>query len=88
MKRPWWQLAVGWIGLLLHLGTLVFYAASGLVAPGWAVVLLLVVWAVLLGVAIWLLRTRPVWVPAVPVAAWFIWWAAISAGEAWLNWTA
>ena len=56
MKRPWWQLAVGWIGLLLHLGTLVFYAASGLVAPGWAVITLLVVWAVLLGVAIWLLR--------------------------------
>jgi hypothetical protein len=79
--------AIGWLGLLLHLGTLVFYAASGLVAPGWAVVTLLLVWAALLGVAIWLLRTRPLWVPAVPVVAAAIWWGSLTAGEAWLGWT-
>jgi hypothetical protein len=41
----------GWVGLLGHLATLVWYMASGLVAPGWAVITLLVIWLGLLGLA-------------------------------------
>jgi len=78
----------GWLGLLAHLAVLIFYAASGLVAPLWAVVVLLVIWVALLVLAIVLLRRRPAWALVVPIAAVAIWFAAISAGDAWLNWTA
>ena len=88
MTRPWWQWALGWLGLAARLATLVFYAASGLLAPGWAVAVLLVIWLALLAVAIWLLRARrPLWVLPTPVAAWLIWFGALSAGESWLGWT-
>jgi uncharacterized membrane protein (UPF0136 family) len=88
MTRPWWQWALGWLGLAALLGTLVFYAASGLLAPAWAVVLLLVVWLGLLFVAIWLLRSRrPVPVLLTPIVAWLIWFGALTAGESWLGWT-
>lgn len=77
----------GWIGLVAHLATLIWYAASGLLAPGWAVVLLLVAWAALLVLAIVLLRRRPAYVLVVPVLSALVWFGAISAGEAWLGWT-
>lgn len=88
MTRPWWQWAIGWLGLAALLATLVFYVASGLLAPGWAVAVLLVVWLALLAVAVWLLRARrPLHVPLVPVAAWLIWFGVLTAGEKWLGWT-
>jgi uncharacterized membrane protein YhhN len=88
MEIPWWQWVLGWLGLAAHLLTLIFYASSGLLAPGWAVILLLVVWLALLIVAIQLLRTRrPLWALPVPVVAWLIWFGALSAGESWLGWT-
>ena len=88
MARPWWQWALGWLGLAAHFGALVFYAASGLLAPGWAVALLLVIWFALLAVAIWLLRgRRPLLVLPVPVAAALIWFGALTAGEHLLGWT-
>jgi hypothetical protein len=77
-----------WIGLVGHLVVLIWYAASGLVAPTWAVALLLVIWAVLLAVGLRLRRTAPVWMLAVPVAAIAIWFVVISAGDRFLNWTA
>jgi hypothetical protein len=81
-------LVAGWVGLAGHLATLVWYAASGLMAPGWAVIGLLVIWLALLALAIYLLRTRPVWVLAVPVLATAVWFGVMSAGDAWLGWTA
>lgn len=88
MSGPRWQWAAGWLGLAALLVTLVFYAAGGLLAPAWAVVLLLVVWIALLAAAIWLLRSRrPLWVLLTPVAAWLIWFGALTAGENWLGWT-
>jgi hypothetical protein len=88
MNRPWWQWALGWLGLAAHLVTVVFYAASGLLAPAWAVAILCVIWLALLAVAIWLLRTRrPRYVLLVPIAAWLIWFGVLSAGENWLGWT-
>jgi FtsH-binding integral membrane protein len=88
MTRPRWHWAAGWLGLAALLATLVFYAASGLLAPAWAVALLLVVWLALLALAIWLMRRgRPLWVLLIPVAAWLIWFGALTAGETWLGWT-
>lgn len=80
--------AVGWAGLVAHLALGFWYAATPLVAPAWGVAGLVLIWLVLLAVAIRLLRRRPVLVPVVPVAAVLIWVAAVSAGDAWLGWTA
>jgi hypothetical protein len=88
MSHPRWHLVLGWLGLIAHLATLVVYAASGLLAPGWAVVTLLLVWLALLVIAIRLLRKRPAFVPLVPVGAGLIWLGALTAGENWLGWTA
>ncbi len=64
------------------------YAASGLVAPWWAAVLLLVVWVLLFVVACAWWTPHPRWVPGVAVFAVVFWFAAVSAGGAWLGWTA
>jgi hypothetical protein len=66
----------------------VLYAASGLVAPLWAVVLLDVWWIVLAVVLVRWARRGSWWTPAVPVVAYGTWWAALTAGENWLGWTA
>ena len=76
------------IGIVGHLAAGVWYAASGLVAPGWAVVGLLIVWAAL-SVVLWrLVRRRSGWAIAIPVLDLAIWFAVISIGEALLDWTA
>lgn len=74
--------------MLGHVAVGFFYAASGLLAPLWAVIALLVIWTGLLVLAIVLLRRRPAWTLLVPAVAVLIWFATISAGDAWLNWTA
>ena len=52
------------------------------------ILVLLVVWLTLLVLSIQLLRERrPLWVFPVPFVAFLIWFAALSAGEAWLGWT-
>jgi hypothetical protein len=80
--------ALGWVGFFLHLVMGVWYAFSGLVAPAWAVVVLMAIW-VLITVATWrLLRGRPALVLAVPVADLAIWLALVTAGGAFLNWSA
>ena len=79
-------------GLVLHLAIgVVPFAASGLVAPLWGVVVLFVWWAVMLGVAVRLVRAqprRPLLVPLVPVVALVGWFAFMSFGGAVLGWTA
>jgi hypothetical protein len=88
MTRPWWQWALGWLGFAGLMVTLFFYVSSGLVAPGWAILVLLAVWLFLLVVSIQLLRQRrPLWVLPVPIVAFLFWFAALSAGETWLGWT-
>ena len=87
-KHSTGALIAGWIGLIGFLGTFFWYVASGLMAPGWAVIGLLVIWLALLALAIYLLRARPVWVLAVPVAAIAIWYAVMTAGDVFLGWTA
>ena len=72
---------------VLHLLALWPYAISGLVAPGWGVAVLLVVWA-LLGVAAVAVHRR--WgalsavVPLVAVVSWF---GLLTLGEVLLGWT-
>jgi hypothetical protein len=77
-----------WVGLVAHLGAFIWYAASGLVAPAWAVAVLLVIWAVLLVVGLRLRKTRPFWMLLIPVLDAVIWFAGITAGERFLGWTA
>ena len=64
------------------------YAASGLVAPGWAVAVLLLVWALLLVVACVWWTPHPKRLPFVAGFAIVLWFAAVTAGGAWLGWTA
>jgi len=64
------------------------YAASGLVAPWWGVVLLLLVWlAVLVLACAWWSR-HPARLPWLGVAAFVLWFALVNAGGAFLGWTA
>jgi ABC-type uncharacterized transport system permease subunit len=75
-------------GGLLHLFMGVFVLASGLLAPWWAVILLVAVW-----LALWLpiwrwRRAHPFRTMLVPFAMAAIWWATITAGDVWLGWTA
>ena len=64
------------------------YAASGLVAPWWAVVLLILLWLVLFVVACRWWTPHPKRLPFLAVAAVILWFAVVTAGAAWLGWTA
>lgn len=81
-------LLVAGLGILLLVAVLPFYLASGLMAPGWAVVGLLVVWAGLVALGVRWFRRAPYRVPALPVAAALIWFGVMFAGDNWLGWTA
>ena len=63
------------------------YSASGLLAPLWAVVALLVLWAALVVVAVRVHRRRGAWSLLVPVVAVALWFAVVTLGEALLGWT-
>jgi hypothetical protein len=65
-----------------------FFLASGLMAPTWAVVSLVGVWLALFVVGCSWFRRRPWWLFLLPVAAVLIWFGVMSAGGAWLGWTA
>lgn len=64
------------------------YAASGLLAPWWAVVLLLLVWVALLVLACLWWTPHPRAVVGVAVLALVLWFAVMTAGGAWLGWSA
>lgn len=64
------------------------YAASGLVAPAYGVVLLLLVWLVLFVLCcLWFTR-HPKLTLVLPVVAFVILFAVVYAGGRWLGWTA
>jgi hypothetical protein len=77
-----------WVGFAAHLVIGIWYAASGLVAPPWAVAVLLAIWVLVLIVGLRLRTRRPWLMLAAPVLDVVIWVAAISAGESFLGWTA
>ena len=76
------------VALLALLALAPFFLAAGLMAPGWAVVLLVGLWLGLLVLGLVWFRGRPWWVVPLPVVALAIWFGALSAGEAFLGWTA
>lgn len=73
--------------VLLHGLVGIFYISSGLVAPGWAVLVLVAVWLGL-AVLVWRWRRRGPVVLAVPFAAAALWWLAVTLGDQLLGWTA
>jgi hypothetical protein len=75
------------VGLVLVISSLFLYAFSGLLAPTWAVVVLLATWFVMF-VLCFVWWSQPRRVVALGVIA-FVWWfAAITAGGILLDWTA
>jgi hypothetical protein len=64
-----------------------FFFASGLMAPGWAVALFIVIWLALFVVGCVWVRRKPLWVVPLPFVAAVIWLGGMSAGEALLGWT-
>lgn len=76
------------IGMIGMASVLFLVLASGLVAPGWAVAALAVVWLVLFVVGTrWFLH-HPWRVAALPVVMVLIWLATVSAGATILDWNA
>jgi hypothetical protein len=66
----------------------VFYLSSGLVAPLWAVVGLIIIWIALVVIGISWFRRHPLRVLVLPVVAVLIWFAVLTLGERLLGWTA
>jgi transcription elongation factor GreA-like protein len=73
--------------ILMHLAMGSFVFASGLIAPGWAVGLLIGVW-IAGAIGIWRFRRSPVMVLVIPMAMAAIWWVTITLGDRYLGWTA
>ena len=79
--------ALAAVALLALLALAPFFLAAGLMAPLWAVVLLVAFWLALLVLGVLWFRRRPWWVVPLPVVAALGWVGAMSAGEALLGWT-
>jgi hypothetical protein len=65
-----------------------FFIASGLMAPGWAVGIFIAIWLALFVLGCLWIRRKPLWVIPLPFVAAAIWLGGMSAGGAWLGWTA
>ncbi len=79
----------GVIGLVAHVAVGVFlYLPLGLLAPGWAIVLLNAVWAALLVTAIRIYRLAPAKVLLMPAIAIAVWFVTLQVGERFLGWSA
>jgi hypothetical protein len=83
----WVRLVPSVIGAVGLVAVAPFYLSSGLMAPLWAVLLFVAIWVGLAILAVRCFRSRPLVVLALPVLAIAFWWAGMSAGEAWLDWT-
>lgn len=66
----------------------VFYVSAGLVAPLWAVILLVIIWVVMVVLGVVWFRRRPFHVLLLPVIAVLILFGVITLGERLLGWTA
>ncbi|HWL98135.1 MAG TPA: hypothetical protein VNP20_12360 [Nocardioidaceae bacterium] len=77
-----------WIGMAGLVTMLWLYGASALVAPPWAVAVLVVLWLVQFVLACRWFSRRPYVVLAMPVIAIVVWLSAIVAGDVLLGWTA
>ena len=77
-----------WIGMAGLVTMLWLYGASALVAPLWAVAVLVALWLVQFVLACRWFSRRPYAVLAMPVVALAVWLSAIVAGDVLLDWTA
>jgi hypothetical protein len=66
----------------------VFYLSSGLMAPLWAVIGLMVFWGALVVLGVLWFRRHPLRVVALPVIAVLVWFGVLTLGERLLGWTA
>ena len=64
-----------------------FYAASGLLVPGPYLFGMWAIYVALLVATFLLTRRRSLLVLVPPIVGAVLWWAIVSAGEAWLDWT-
>jgi hypothetical protein len=78
----------GVLALAAMLAIAPFFLAAGLMAPGWAVGIFITVWLVLFGLGCYWIRRKPFWVVPLPFIAAALWLGGMSAGGAWLGWTA
>ena len=69
-------------------GCLFLYAASGLLAPWYGVMVLLVIWVVLFVVATRWWTPHPKRTLLLPLIAVVVWFAVLTAGEVLFDWTA
>lgn len=76
------------IGLVLVLSSLFLYAFSGLLAPAWAVVVLLLTWLVMFVLCFVWWTPYPKRVVWLGVVSWVWWFVAVTAGGVLLDWTA
>lgn len=79
---------VAGLGVALLVAALPFYLASGLMAPLWAIGVLLLIWVVLFALACRWFRRHPYRVIILPVVAAAVWFGGMTAGELLLDWTA
>jgi hypothetical protein len=77
-----------WIGIAGLVSVLWLYGASGLVAPAWAVVVLLLLWLVQFVLACRWFSRRPYVVLVMPLVALGLWFVAVTAGDVFLGWSA
>jgi hypothetical protein len=77
-----------WIGMAGLVSTLWLYGASALLAPVWAVAVLVGLWLVQFLLACRWFYRRPYAVLAMPLVSLAVWLAAIAAGDVLLGWTA
>jgi hypothetical protein len=87
-KRTGAKYAAAALALAAMLAIAPFFLAAGLMAPRWAVGIFIAVWLVLFGLGCYWIRRKPLWVVPLPFIAAAIWLGCMSAGGAWLGWTA
>jgi hypothetical protein len=76
------------VGMALMAAVLFLYGVSGLLAPAWAVAVLVLVWLVLFALCCRWWTPHPKRLPFVALFALVLWFAALNAGGAFLGWTA
>ena len=78
---------LGALALAALLALAPFFVASGLMAPGWAVVVFVVIWLVLFVLGCVWIRRKPLWVIPLPFVAAAIWLGGMTVGGEFLGWT-
>jgi hypothetical protein len=74
------------VGLVLMAVSFFLYGASALVAPWWAVVVLMLLWVAQLLLCLSWFARRPTWVPVVGLVSIVLWFVALVGGAMLLGW--